>query len=244
VIDAIGIRELPWDTGFFGVRCCRIELNANVGRQRLEPALASVGDAVFITIVNRDCRLLNAELLAMLTDAAPADTIVTFEKPVTQAAAAPISDLNARDNLPASQEIVELANTVFRDSRFVRDRRLYERGGGRLHGEWVKNAFNTPGRYFIMEMDENQKLAGFLLFSLSDDTLTVELIGVNSDCRRQGVGRRLWNAAETEAKARGCATIRVGTQLTNTDALNFYIAAGCRVARTDMIYHWWRGALS
>jgi len=53
--------------------------------------------------------------------------------------------------------------------------------------------------------------------------------------RRRGVGRRLFEAAERWARARGCRELKIETQNVNVTACRFYAALGCelRVVRED-----------
>lgn len=234
--DAIKSRRLDWDSDFFGWRCHRLELNAAVDKTDLTAALQAVGGAEFVCIVNRDCNIQNAELIGALTDAYVADTNIQFVKTLDKKGAP--SSIPARDRFPASPAIVDLANKVYRESRFMRDGRFASCGGGKVFGEWVNNAFDITGKYFATA-EENGQLAGFVLFSISDNVLAVELIGVEDGLRGRGVGRQLWHRAEDEAFRYGCSAIQVGTQLTNLDAVNFYIRMGCAVSHTAQTYHLW-----
>lgn len=236
ISEAVSSRALAWDTEFFGLRCHRIDLDGPASRLELMRALHMAKDAEFICIANRDCDIQNARLIAELTSACTADINVHFKKTVPGIAPYPQSP--ARDSYPACPDIVDLANQVFRDSRFVRDSRFAERRGGRMFGEWVKNAFGIPGKFFITAT-EDRRLAGFVLFSVQGEVLTVELIGVDDRCRRKGYGRCLWHAVESEALLRGCSAIRVDTQMTNLDAVNFYIRMGCSISHAVQIYHVW-----
>lgn len=74
------------------------------------------------------------------------------------------------------------------------------------------------------------RVVGFLLGFLDqsatsgNDTAWVVAFGVDEDVRRVGVGAALWEAFETEARSRGCASIVVGPYVPT------YIAPGIDVA--------------
>jgi GNAT superfamily N-acetyltransferase len=73
-------------------------------------------------------------------------------------------------------------------------------------------AFDTPG---VMMLDGRRDLA------------VIWDIRVADGVRRQGVGSRLFRAAEAWAAARGCCQIKVETQNINVPACRFYLRQGC-----------------
>jgi ribosomal protein S18 acetylase RimI-like enzyme len=73
-------------------------------------------------------------------------------------------------------------------------------------------AFDTPG---VMMLEGRRDLA------------VIWDIRVADGVRRQGVGSRLFRAAEAWAAARGCRQIKVETQNINVPACRFYQRQGC-----------------
>ncbi len=235
--DGYTFRELVWDTDFFGLRCARIELNSTIEHSEFEQLLHKVRDYDLVYIANKNCNIQNAVQLARQTSAFVADTNVQFIKNVDNTVKHKEKPV-CRDMYPYSQEIVDLADTVFAQSRFAADERLAQLGGGRMHGEWVKNAFDQRGRFFAESRMEGV-LIGFTLFNIKNGVLTLELIGIDANYRGRGVGRRLWETLEAKAQLAGCREIHVGTQLHNLPAMNFYIRRGCAITETNQIYHLW-----
>jgi GNAT superfamily N-acetyltransferase len=58
-------------------------------------------------------------------------------------------------------------------------------------------------------------------------------IRVSPDFRRQGIGKALFLAAETWARARGCRWLKVETQNINVPACRFYARQGCFLGSVD-----------
>lgn len=234
--ETVTCRRLDWDSGYFGLRYSRMELNAAVSRQALQRALEEAKGEDFLCIADHSSELQNARLIGELTAAYPADVLIQLEKPLSKpvAGAVPLT----QDRFPYAGKLVEMANRIFRNSRFVRDSEFASRGGASVYGEWVKNAFERPGEFFLTE-SVGGTAAGFVLFRIREDTLVIELFGVDDGRRNCGIGRRLWAAAEEQARAHGCSSIQVGTQLANISAMNFYIAMGCLISQTVSIYHLW-----
>lgn len=67
----------------------------------------------------------------------------------------------------------------------------------------------------------------FDLLDHRDDMAHVVDIRVAPLARRNGIGRRLWEAAEAWSRQRGVTEIRVETQDINVPACRFYQANGC-----------------
>jgi GNAT superfamily N-acetyltransferase len=83
-------------------------------------------------------------------------------------------------------------------------------GENRIGG--VVIAFDTPG---VTMLEARRDLA------------VIWDIRVADGVRRQGVGSRLFRAAEAWAAARGCRQIKVETQNINVPACRFYLRQGC-----------------
>ena len=105
-----------------------------------------------------------------------------------------------------------------------------------MYREWVKNAFNRYGKYFVVLGDDD----AFSLFHIEGDALVLELIAVSPERRGAGLGRLMWQVLEREARHLGAHRICVGTQLQNTRAIKFYHAMGCEITSTAQFYHWWQ----
>ncbi|HEX8671175.1 MAG TPA: GNAT family N-acetyltransferase, partial [Longimicrobium sp.] len=89
-------------------------------------------------------------------------------------------------------------------------------GGRRVGGAVI--AFNTPG----VDMLEGRR-----------DLAVLWDIRVAPDVRAQGVGTALFRAAETWARARRCAELKVETQNIDVPACRFYAKQGCVLAEAN-----------
>jgi dTDP-4-amino-4,6-dideoxy-D-galactose acyltransferase len=134
------------------------------------------------------------------------------------------------------QESVELASKSFQLSRFHLDPLISREAADRIKGEWVRNYFRKKrGDYMILAFVE-EKLAGFLqLINGPDRILTIDLIAVDPDQRRKGIGNDLIVHAETEFVQ--FAQIKVGTQIANVPSLRLYENLGFRVVNSQYVFH-------
>ena len=242
--------RLSWDTAFFGVSSARLTLEEPLSEKRLSEALAQARGYAFVCIRNRGCDAQNAKGIARLTDAFVVDTNIQFEKRIASACMGETDALlPARDCCPPDAGVLDIASATFQVSRFLADEALKARNGALVYYEWVKNAFAQPGKYFLIcrapdgaARDTASQTGGFALFSVENECLTLELIGVSERYQRCGIGETLWRGLESEAVSRHCTAIHVGTQLANGNALRFYTKMGCIPREATQIYHWWRAA--
>lgn len=62
----------------------------------------------------------------------------------------------------------------------------------------------------------------FLLFSISDNHAIIELIAVDKSKVNKGIGSQLLNELEYFSKEKALTSIKVGTQIDNSEAIRFY----------------------
>ena len=96
-----------------------------------------------------------------------------------------------------------------------------------------------PDKFYALSKDENGDINGFLLFSYSDNACVIELIAVSQKETKGGIGTSLFKAVEYEAHQRGYNEIKVGTQVRNMGAINFYHKVGCKQVGCHQVYHLW-----
>jgi dTDP-4-amino-4,6-dideoxy-D-galactose acyltransferase len=80
---------------------------------------------------------------------------------------------------------------------------------------------------------------GFLLFSIKDNCATIELISLSSKAQGKGAGTKLISALNNFAHKKGVTAIKVGTQVDNIQAVNFYLKKGFTYNQRNAVYHYW-----
>lgn len=225
-------QRLKWDSEYFGFPCGRVNLEGTVSEADLELHLASLKTMKLITLFNYDLDARNAELIAQLTRGALIDVNLQMEKKLPGAHQKSVS---AKERFPGSEKLTALADIAFPVSRFTADERLREAGGSHIYREWVKNAYNQYGKYFVVLGDDE----AFSLFHIDGDALVLELCAVTPERRGNGLGTLMWQVLEREARHLGAHKIRVGTGLQNYRAVKFFHSMGCELVSTAQVYHWW-----
>ena len=82
----------------------------------------------------------------------------------------------------------------------------------------------------------NGEIAGFcLLLHRDDGTRVIDLIAVNPDYRRAGLGAALCNGCEQELGS--CKELIVGTQACNTPSVRMYESLGFRLISAGYVFH-------
>lgn len=103
---------------------------------------------------------------------------------------------------------------------------------------WTECAFDQENKYFVVsERDGN--VAGYILFSFYENVSVIELIAVNQRYQGQKLGKSLIQTMELFVIEQGIKKIKVGTQVDNIPAAQFYIAMGFNYISCGSVYHLW-----
>lgn len=231
------IEKLKWDTDFFGVNSAKVILNNSIDEQDIKEILKKLEDNnyEFVTINNIKNNDNNNYFLKDISNIFLADVNIQFEKRVEEKNEID-NNVSVHNNFEYNQEILQISQKSFIYSRFMNDLNL--KNASDVYVEWAKNSFNKDNKYFCTYKIEN-KVIGYLLFSIKDTSLTIELIAVDNNHKGKGIGKKLINKVEEFAYSNNITNMKVGTQLNNIYAQNFYINNGFRHISNNSIYHLW-----
>jgi ribosomal protein S18 acetylase RimI-like enzyme len=146
-----------------------------------------------------------------------------------------------RQARPSDREAVkELASRSFQWSRLHLDPAVPKAIADRSRAEWVGNFFAGTRGDAMVVAEQDQRLAAFLLLlGPANRLLTIDLIAVDPDRRRHGLGAAcICYAAAHFTQAE---TLRVATQAANVGSLRFYESLGFRTVSTQYVLHLHRG---
>lgn len=228
--------KLKWDTDFFGVNCAKAILHKPITLDEWNELKVRFEPYQFISIENSNSEPTNSQLIGKNTTAFLTDVNIQFKKKLEGPYEMPMK-ISIHQALEKSGRIPEIAEFQF--SKFIEDPELAKRGGKNVYHQWLMNSFGNSDKYFALSKNKNDKINGFLLYSYSEDACVVELIAVNKQSSQRGIGTNLFKAVEYEAYERGCTEIRVGTQMRNMGAINFYNRVGCKQIGCHQVYHLW-----
>jgi len=228
--------EMQWDTEYFRVSCAKTILHKSLTQIEWNDLKIKFLNYQFVSIENRNSDPINTRLIGSDTAGFVADVNIQFSKKISKSHETP-ETVKIYQDMKLDERIVELAD--FKISKFTEDPELLKRGGTEVYRQWLINSFGRSDKYFAVSRDRNGEINGFLLHSYSDNVCIVELIAVSINNTNGGVGTKLFNAVEHTAYQFGCDEIKVGTQVRNLGAINFYHKIGCKQVGCHQVYHLW-----
>lgn len=233
--NAYSFRELQWDTKYFGVSCAKAILYKSLIKVEWDCLKEKFSDYQFISIVNRNSEHLNACLIGMETTSFLVDVNIQLKKKINATCNMP-NGIKIYQSMKRDDRILEIADFPF--SKFKEDPKLAKRGGANVYRQWLINSFGNPEKFYAVAESDGE-INGYILHSYSDRTCTAELIAVSSKKTRGGIGTNLVKAVEYAASQQGCVELKVGTQVRNFGAINFYQKCGCKQVESHQVYHLW-----
>lgn len=231
-------KALQWDTEYFGVSSARIELKGIIDKKSEKVIIKFCRDYDFITLSNHDNEKRNNLWIGNKTSAFLADTNIQFLKKIVEKPKYIDSKAAVCRGLSKNEEIINIASKTFNHSRFFNDPMLPQERAKNIYLHWTKSAFNLNDKYFVT-VKRDRRVAGYILFSFNEDTSVIELIAVDKRYQGQKVGKSLIYAMESFVLDKGIKKIRVGTQINNILAVQFYSAMGFEYVNCTSIYHLW-----
>jgi len=231
--------DLEWDTRYFGIKSARVNLNGVIDENQQEEILKFCQDFEFVTIVNYNNLKENNYWIGKKTNAFLTDVNVQFEKELkVNKKKLENKGFQVKNNLPRNQQIIDIARKSFNYSRFFNDPNLSFDKAKNIYVHWTDSAFKKEDKFFVISRIDN-KVAGYILFSTHKMTSTIELIAVEKKYQGKNIGRLLIRELEEYLIDKGILNIKVGTQLNNISAVNFYETMGFKVVSCRNIYHLW-----
>jgi dTDP-4-amino-4,6-dideoxy-D-galactose acyltransferase len=234
--NAVTFNELKWDTEYFGITSAKAILHRPLTLNEWDDLKTRFKDYQFVSIINQNSEPVNAQFIGKETSAFLADVNIQFEKRVVVTNDIPKS-VTIHQSLNRNEQILDIADFQF--SKFTEDPGLAKRGGDLIYRQWLSNSFGKPDKFYAVSKDENSDINGFILYSYSDIACVIELIAVSQRKVKAGIGTSLFKAVEYEAHQRGYSEIKVGTQVRNMGAINFYHKVGCKQIGCHQVYHLW-----
>lgn len=231
------IQELLWDTENFGVKSGKVNLEKILNNSDIEVLSKSVSSYEFIVINNKENHPKNNYLIGTYLKAFLVDINVQFN--MNPSLKSGKSHYEVTKNLTENESVIEIANESFNFSRFYNDPNLNQDSSRKIYKNWVSNSFGKEEKYFILAK-EDEKILGFILFSFTKDKdVVIELISMAKEIQGKGIGSKLISTLIEFANQHDVSQIKVGTQIDNLQAINFYTRNGFSMSEKSSIYHYW-----
>ena len=137
-------------------------------------------------------------------------------------------------------EVMAIAGSCFRYSRFHVDPRFERSLADHVKREWIRSYVEGRRGDCLLVAHERGEALGFAAMLVTErdagPAAVIDLIGVRPGDQRRGVGRSLLHAAIERYAAR-CATIEAGTQASNVPSVRLYEWSGFRLVRSGLVLH-------
>jgi dTDP-4-amino-4,6-dideoxy-D-galactose acyltransferase len=234
--NIVTFNTLKWDTEYFGITSAKAIMHRPLTLNEWNDLKARFKDYQFISIINQNSEPVNAQLIGKETSAFLADVNIQFEKRVVVTNDMP-KNVTIYQSLERNEQILDIADFQF--SKFTEDPGLAKRGGELVYRQWLSNSFGKPDKFYAISKNKSGDINGFVLYSNSSSAYVIELIAVSQKEAKGGIGSSLFNAVEYVAHQQGYSEIKVGTQVRNIGAINFYHKVGCRQTGCHQVYHLW-----
>lgn len=230
-----------WDTDYFGVNSARVNLSGIVDALEQDKIIEFCGRYEFTTISNLNNTKENNHWIGKRTNAFLTDINIQFRKELKDTLGGVDEHTEVFNHLKKQEKIIDIARASFIFSRFFNDPKLPKIKASNIYAYWTEGAFEKENKYFVICRRDGQ-IAGYILFSMNTEnqTSTIELIAVDEKFRGQRVGKSLLQALESYSAERSIKTIKVGTQVDNIAAAQFYHSAGYKYVSCGSVYHLWK----
>lgn len=232
--------ELEWDTTYFGVSSAKVLLKEEINSEEQNILMSFIKQFEFITIVNMGNNNSNNIWLGRDTDAFISDINIQYTKNIMPNTID--SKLNAKvyNGYSTNEKILKVAEKAFKFSRFFNDPWLSKDKKSDIYVNWTNNTFHKSDKFFSI-VEIRGEIAGYLIFNINIDQscATIELIAVDEEYRGQSIGKSLVASVEKYIEKINVKILRVGTQVDNIAAMNFYNSCQFKYDNSSAIYHFW-----
>ncbi len=138
--------------------------------------------------------------------------------------------------------LIKMSSNIYSEDHFHQDEQFQRGAVNGMYGLWIRNLFyNDLTDIFVYR--SNNEIQGFVTLRLIPNVngeskfYVIDLIGVSPEVQGRGVGKHLLRQAIGNVDEN--AKIKVGTQISNTRAMNLYLSCGFSPNSYYATMHMW-----
>lgn len=235
------IKELLWDTNFFGFKVARI-LPTRLKNQELVSALNFLhkkgNELIYWGVDPDDSESLSA---ASINRGVLVDKKTTFVRDCSATLVYESrEDVETLKKNYWSESLESLAIQIGYLSRFRADPNFTKSVWKNLYLEWMKNSVNHTISDDVLVIRRNFHVVAILTVSIKDATGHIGLLGVDNKWQGCGLGSAITYAALDWFLKRNISKVQVVTQGENQAACYLYKKCGFTISSIEHTYHFWR----
>lgn len=134
-------------------------------------------------------------------------------------------------------QIRAIAKKSFKNSRFYKDPNISKNVANKIKEEWVGNFFLGKRGKWMIVVEENSKVIGFLqLLEKNKKTIVIDLIAIEEKKRGKGLAKEMIVYAYSNCLRKHC-TIEAGTQIANKPSISLYSKIGFHMKSAYYVLH-------
>lgn len=243
------IKESKWDSNIFNKKVGVINLETNLTSREINSLQKEVTKFDLVVVKDFTKNFGNSEIISNKLNGYIVDLNVQFFKNVSTNNQESIENIDLEKTLNSQEKlkIIKIASKAFEHSRFYNDGNIEKELANKIFEKWVENSFENNSKRFILYKSDEEVL-GFLLLNINDfnEEIIIELIAVDNSVVAKGIGKILMNKFESSFSSEkyGKYLFKVGTQINNITAMNFYIKHNYKMSRESRTYHIWNNKSS
>jgi dTDP-4-amino-4,6-dideoxy-D-galactose acyltransferase len=225
------IEKINWDSDFFGYTIGKITVSTidDVSNFLKSKSL-------------KDYRLIYIFSKTIISDyqLKLVDTKLTFKKTIDPHNLSKENNTIENFNKINDSEFLileELAYLSGKYSRFNTDSNFKNNEFKKLYQKWI-SGYKSENKNIILKKSNNI-ISGFILYSIENETIYIELISVSEDFQEKGIATELIYEIELIGYKNNCKYIQVVTQGENIPAVNLYKKNSFILINKNLIYHYW-----
>jgi len=220
------IKELYWDSNFFGYKVGRIDINDN--------------QSVISNFEKTNYRLVYVFSELEIVNLSPIDKKVNFEKIIRSSIEIDNEIIEFDCTKHNYSELLNLAYLSGIYSRFNLDKAFSESDFKRMYQIWIDESIKKNIAFSILVRIIDKTIAGFVTIEKkNENTSRIGLISVAPNFQGKGIASQLIFSAEKESSLHGYKNLEVATQYNNKPAMQLYKKNGFAIKSITNIYHIW-----
>ena len=233
------IVPLEWDSKFFGYPVAKIAFNKE-GADDMENAFKQINsENIRLTYIYADPDDIEINRQIVKKGCLFVDQKVVFTK-TTEKHNTFSNEIIEFQEKEINEELLSLALTSGKYSRFRMDKYFTNHEFERLYTEWLSNSIKKTIAFKTLVAVKEFKLIGITTLGAKSNYADIGLVAVNKDHRGHRIGYDLIQTADSIAFDMGFEEIKVVTQFANKEACNLYNKCKFQIESVTNIYHYWK----
>jgi GNAT superfamily N-acetyltransferase len=233
------IETLNWDSGFFGIKIGRINIDSSFNSAEFR-SIAEKGnfDLIYVFLESKYFQ----HDLVMHSDFSLIDVMVTMSLELPDTVDHTLFDFNSALSKNEVDECYEIAENIAKVSRFYREPCIGVEKSIRLYKKWIDNSLNGSFCDGILLNRSDGHIRGIHIIKtdMAERIGYCSLIGTHPLYKAKGIGRNLWQQAFSYWRTkRTVDRCMVTFSLENLESFNFHLKIGFdKVESVRFVYHY------